>query len=74
MLIFHHGNFMFVDNKCHKSVHKKDVPGNCHIACTKPDPEMTGNPHGIENGWFYYPILFDPCWATKKCVNFKSNK
>jgi hypothetical protein len=35
-----------------------------------PDKEMTGDPHGIKKGWFFYPLLFDPTWKTKKCSNF----
>lgn len=31
---------------------------------------MVGDKHGIVNGWFLYPILFDPIWKEKKCDNF----
>ena len=55
---------------CYKCESKRSVPGNCHIRCATPDSEMTGLEHGIKNGWFIYPILFDPIWATKKCDNF----
>lgn len=61
-------------NKCHQCIHKRNVPWNAHIECVNPDPNMTGNPHGVRNGWFYYPILFDPVWATKKCVNYRAIK
>ena len=64
----------YVENKCWECVNKKEVPGNAHIRCAKPDPDMIGNPHGIKNGWFFYPLCFDPVWMEKKCVNFKSNK
>ena len=56
---------------CHKCIHKRKVPGDEHIACAKPDPNMTGSDHGIKNGWFMYPILFDPILGTKDCINFK---
>lgn len=56
---------------CYECVHRRDVPGNCHIRCAKPDPEMTGHPHGIRNGWFIYPMLFDPVWKTKECSNWE---
>ncbi len=60
-----------VINECYDCAYKRTVPGNAHIECVKPDPEMTGNPRGIKNGWFIYPILFDPTWKTKMCTNFK---
>lgn len=57
--------------ECYKCKHRETVPGNCHIKCAKPDADMTGNPHGIREGWFMYPLLFDPTWKTKKCDNFE---
>jgi hypothetical protein len=60
------------DKDCHKCKGKRDVPGNCHIKCVTPDAHMTGNEHGIKNGWFMYPLLFDPIWRTKECDNFES--
>lgn len=57
--------------KCGECKHGRAVPGNCHIRCVHPDSEMTGNEHGINRGWFYYPTLFDPVWGTKECSNFE---
>ena len=56
---------------CYKCKHKRSVPGNCHIACANPDPKMSGDPHGIKNGWFIYPLLFDPIWKNKVCDNME---
>ena len=61
-------------NNCWSCKNKEEVPGNCHIRCTKPDPDMTGKEHGIRKGWFSYPYLFDPIWATKKCCNYDQEK
>lgn len=58
---------------CYMCKHKRNVPGHCHIECVNPDPNMTGNAHGVRNGWFIYPMLFDPVWMTKKCSNFELN-
>ena len=58
--------------ECYTCQHKRSVPGNCHIKCAEPDPDMTGNDHGIANGWFIYPMLFDPTWKTKLCANFNA--
>jgi hypothetical protein len=57
-------------NECFTCLYKQSIPGDCHISCRKPGPEMKGNKHGIENGWFFYPINFDPAWKTKECDNF----
>jgi len=60
-----------VRNECYKCIHKRNVSGNTHIKCVKPDFEMTGDTHGIGMGWFIYPELFDPAWMTHKCANFE---
>lgn len=57
--------------KCFDCAHVREVPGSCHIACAKPDPLVTGNPHGIKEGWFMYPINFDPIWMARECKNYE---
>ena len=59
-------------DECYSCKHKREVPGNAHIQCVKPDPDMVGNKHGIEKGWFMYPLLFDPVWKEKDCCNFEN--
>jgi len=61
-----------ITNECHLCKNKRNVPGDCHIKCIKPDKKMTGNEHGIREGWFLYPFNFDPTWKTKMCNNFES--
>ena len=56
--------------ECWHCQHRRNVPGNAHITCANPDPDMIGSQHGIDNGWFYYPLLFDPTWKEKLCCNF----
>jgi len=63
-----------VRGECYDCRFRESVPGNAHIKCTNPDPEMVGDLHGIKNGWFIYPDLFDPVWKRKQCSNFESNK
>ena len=58
-------------NECYSCKYKKVVHGDAYIACANPDKKMTGNLHGIRNGWFCYPGLFDPVWKTKECSNFE---
>jgi len=60
-----------VMNECWSCQHKREVPGNYHIRCVKPDPDMKGNEHGIRKGWFMYPFLFDPTWKEKLCNNYQ---
>ena len=59
-------------SECWNCTHRHEVPGDAHIRCNNPDSEMTGNPHGIRNGWFFYPMCFDPTWKTKPCSNYKA--
>jgi hypothetical protein len=66
-----HDTHQQIMRECYSCTHRRNVPGNAHIACVKPDPAMTGEPHGIKNGWFYYPMLFDPVWKTKLCSNYE---
>jgi hypothetical protein len=58
--------------QCHSCIHARGVPGNAHLLCTKPGPEITGHPHGIMKGWFAFPMLFDPTWHTTECPRFES--
>lgn len=58
-------------NECWFCRNRYPIPGNCHIGCSKPDPDMTGEEYGIRNNWFSYPYCFDPVWKTKLCCNFE---
>jgi hypothetical protein len=59
------------EGDCYICKSKRDVPGNAHIQCANPDSEMTGDSYGISQGWFLYPLIFDPVWMTSKCNNFE---
>ena len=61
-------------NNCFQCESKENIPGDCHISCKNPDPNMRGNPHGVASGWFIYPWNFDPVWADVKCRNYKKIK
>lgn len=65
---------MTVSTQCHKCKHVRSVPGNAHVRCTKPDPKMKGNPHGVANGWFIYPMLYDPIWMEVECSNYEEKE
>ena len=58
-------------NECDSCEHRRAIPGDAHIACINPDPNMEGDIHGIRSGWFFYPYLYDPVWKEKDCINYK---
>ncbi len=58
--------------ECYSCLNRRDIRGDCHSKCAKPDAEMTGSEHGRRNGWFMYPYNFDPVWKTKICNNYES--
>lgn len=57
-------------NECGVCKNKRNIPGDAHIACANPDLSIKANPHGIRNGWFLYPLNFDPVWKRSLCSNF----
>ena len=57
-------------HECRSCAYARPVAFTHHIRCTNPDPAMTGNPHGIKNGWFDYPLRFDPVWKARDCRHF----
>lgn len=57
--------------ECWNCTHRRQLVSSAHILCGKPDPKMRGNTYGIRNGWFYYPISFQPIWKEKLCDNFE---
>jgi len=61
-------------NECYSCVHKRAVTGSAHIQCLKPDADMKGYQHGINNGWFHYPSLYDPIWKETKCKNYENRE
>lgn len=56
--------------ECYNCLYMRSIPGDAHIECVNPDVDMRGNKHGIQNGWFLYPLNFDPVWKLKLCNNF----
>lgn len=63
-----------IQGDCYQCIHRREYPGNAHIGCRKPDPHMTGDPHGVQQGWFRYPLLFDPIWKTADCAHFEKEE
>ena len=44
-----------------------------HIACLNSFATVRGDKHGEKNGWFQYPINFDPIWLNY-CDGFKEKE
>jgi len=58
---------------CSRCAYRATVPGNVHIACEYAwdphvEPIPKGHPRGIYQGWFYFPMLFDPTWGPNDCA------
>ena len=47
---------------CQNCVHRKPIPGDCHISCTKVSAKVSAVKHGIDSWWFVWPFNFDPTW------------
>ena len=62
---------------CYKCKHRRSVPGSCHSACAHPGNKtglnIKGHPHGIRNGWFMWPVNFDPGWLLN-CDGFEAKQ
>lgn len=58
-------------NECHMCKHRRSIPGDAHSMCTNPDMTIKANVHGVRNGWFIYPINYDPNWKISLCKNFE---
>jgi hypothetical protein len=68
---------------CYKCVHRGNLPGDAHSRCNHPLASMSifvthENPlgieaaaHGIKNGWFFWPLNFDPVWL-EACNGFEA--
>ena len=59
---------------CHQCMHVRSIPGNTRVRCSKPYPQVKGNRHGIRNGWFLYPMNYDPVWMENECRNFEEKQ
>lgn len=59
---------------CYGCKFRRNVPGDCHSTCVNTAPfdklNIQGATHGIVNGWFFWPINFDPVWL-QNCDGFE---
>jgi len=67
-------------SKCNNCAYKVSVPTSSHhISCRfnwiKSELNSpTVNQHGVKEGWYYFPLNFDPVWQTEECKAFSSIK
>ena len=64
--------------KCHSCKHCRTFKHDAHIACAKKwdafakeKPEI--HHFGVENGWCYWPVNFDPIWVDG-CKSFEQGE
>lgn len=57
---------------CYECVHRRNLSGDAHSKCNNLEAEVKGNKHGIEKGWFMWPVNFDPIWV-EVCSGFSSD-
>jgi len=58
---------------CYKCSHRRDVVGSAHSRCNNHAAKVQGSPHGIRNGWFLWPLNFDPTWLVS-CDGFSTSE
>lgn len=49
---------------CYTCVHRLNVAGSAHSRCNNHQAVVEANPHGVKNGWFMWPLNFDPAWMV----------
>lgn len=57
---------------CYDCINRRSVPGDAHSRCANLKARVVGNKHGMANGWFFWPINFDPVWL-EECDGFVSS-
>jgi hypothetical protein len=67
---------MAKENICYTCGYRGEVAGSAHKSCrfrwTSSMRHLpTANPHGIKNGWFNFPIDFDPVWIEGQCEGYE---
>lgn len=57
--------------KCGECIHRRSIPGDAHSACANLNAQVTADRYGVEQGWFFWPLNFDPSWL-KTCTGFEA--
>jgi hypothetical protein len=62
-----------VNPNCYNCQHRRNLAGDCHSRCVKTTAKVVGSMHGIKNGWFFYPVNFDPIWL-EECDGYEEKE
>jgi hypothetical protein len=55
---------------CYDCKHRRNIHWDCHSMCANQKATVRGHEHGIANGWFNWPVNFDPTWL-QACNGFE---
>ena len=58
---------------CYECAHRRDVAGSAHSRCNNHAAKVVGHPHGVNSGWFRWPINYDPTWLIS-CDGFSTDE
>ena len=63
---------------CYDCAYRGTIPGNAHTKCTfnwgKSEIESPkGAEHGRRNGWWSFPLNYDPVWMEGECGAFSKD-
>jgi len=57
---------------CYNCVHRRQLAWDSHSKCNNVEAKVRGSRHGIDKGWFLWPVNFDPVWV-QACDGFSDN-
>lgn len=58
---------------CYDCAHRREIPGDAHTRCNNHKANVKGSLLGIRNGWFMWPLNFDPTWL-EACNGFSTSE
>jgi len=65
--------------QCWSCAYRGENPGSAHIRCEfdwrkSANKPPTGHPHGIKNGWYIFPVNYDPTWMLDRCEEWTTER
>jgi hypothetical protein len=62
---------------CATCAYHAPVPDTAYTACTYDWTEATaprGRRVGVQQGWYYFPVAFDPTWGPELCLGHATER